>query len=145
MTIGAELIVASISALFSILLTGIVSYIAWKGKGVGREIEKNTQFRQFMTGAESLERDDGELENIDEQFAELRAERQEMRAEMQQSHRETSEQLSEIEEGMAYLTQFVRNIAGAINRSDLDDTIEEPDEYDRPGTWRGGSSEGSDD
>lgn len=138
MSIGIELVVASISALFSVLLTAIVSYIAWRGKGHLSEVERNTQFRRYMTGAETLERDDGELEQINTRFDELREERQ-------REHRETHEQLEEIEEGMAYLTQFVKNIAGAINRSDLDDTISEPEEFDRPGTWRGGSSEGSDD
>jgi len=138
MSIGPELIVASISAAFSVLLTAIVSYIAWRGESHLSEVERNTQFRRFMTGAETLERDKGQLSEINERFDEMRAERK-------QEHAETREQLEEIEERMAYLTQFVRNIGSAINRSDLDDGVSEPEEFDRPRTWRGGSSEGSDD
>jgi len=138
MSIGVELIVASISAIFSVLLTAIVSYIAWRGKGHLSEVERNTQFRRYMTGADSLERDDGELEQIETRFDEMRAERQ-------QEHRETHEQLEEIEEGMGYLTQFVKNIASAINRSQIDEAVSEPDEFDRPGTWRGGSKGDTDD
>jgi len=138
MSIGPELIVASISAAFSVLLTGIVSYIAWRGKGFLGEVERNTQFRRFMTGAETLERDKGQLSEINQRFDEMQAERK-------QEHAETREQLEEIEERVAYLTQFVRNIGSAINRSDLDDEVSEPEEFDRPRTWRGGSSEGSDD
>jgi TolA-binding protein len=138
MSIGPELIIASISAAFSVLLTAIVSYIAWRGKDHIREVERNTQFRRFMTGAETLERDKGQLSEINERFDEMRAERK-------QEHAETREQLEEIEERMAYLTQFIRNIGSAINRSDLDDGVYEPEEFDRPKTWRGGSSEGSDD
>jgi len=138
MTVGADIIVASISALFSVIMTGILSYIAWRGKGTLGEINKNTKFRRLMVGDEEFERDEGELEQIEAQFERMRAERQ-------QEHAETREKLEEIEEGMGYLTQFVRNIASAFNRSDLDDTIEEPEEYDRPGTWRGGSEGGSDD
>jgi hypothetical protein len=138
MNIGPELIVASISAGFSVLLTAIVSYIAWRGKGHIREVERNTQFRRFMDGSEMLDRDDGQLSVINGRFDEMRAERQ-------QEHAETREKLEEIEEGMAYLTQFVRNIAGAVNRSNLNNTVSEPEEFDRAETWRNSPSEGSDD
>lgn len=138
MSIGADIILAGISAIFSGLMTAILSLIAWKGKGTLGEINKNTKFRRLMVGDEEFERDEGELEQIEAQFDRMRAERQ-------QEHAETREKLEEIEEGMGYLTQFVRNIASAFNRSELDDTISEPDEYDRPGTWRGGSPEESDD
>jgi len=136
--IGADIIVASISALFSVIMTAILSYIAYVGRGTMAEINKNTQFRQLMVGSEEFDRDEGELDAIDEQFRRMRAKRQ-------REHSETSEKLDDIEEGMAYLTQYVRNISGAINRSELDNTIEEPEEFDRPGTWRSGEPEGSDD
>jgi len=139
MSLSAQVILAAISAGFSVILTGIVAYISWRGKGVLREHEKNTKFREFMLGQEEFERSEGELREINERFDEMRSERQ-------REHAETREQLQEIEEGMAYLTQFVRNMAGEINRSDLDGTVSEPEEFDLPGTWRGENvSEGSDD
>jgi len=138
MTIGADIIVAGISALFSVIMTGILSYIAWRSKGTLGEINKNTKFRRLMVGDEEFERDEGELEQIEAQFDRMRAERQ-------QEHAETREKLEEIEEGMGYLTQFVKNIASAINRSQIDEAVSEPDEFDRPGTWRGGSKGDTDD
>lgn len=140
MSIGAELIVASISAAFSVLLTGIVGYIAWRGEGVLREIERNSSFRRYMAGEDGFERDGGELDAINARFDELRAERQ-------QEHAEVRQQLNEIEEGMGYLSEFVRRLGRAFNASDLDETVREPEEQDPPGFYRGGGSEpeGSDD
>ena len=138
MTIGADIILAGISAIFSGLMTAILSVAVWKGKGTLEEINKNTKFRRLMVGDEEFERDEGELEQIEARFDQMRAERQ-------QQHAETRQKLEEIDEGMGYLTAFVQNIASAFNRSDLDDTISEPEEFERPGTWRGGSSEASDD
>lgn len=127
MSPSAQLIAAVVSAIFSVLLTAIVGYIAWRGRNIFTEIDKNSKFRRYMVGQENFERDDGELDEIDAQF-------RRMRAEQSREHREVRDRLEEIEEGMGYITEFVRRIGRAINRSELDHIIEEPD-HSVPDRW----------
>lgn len=134
---SAQLILAIVSAAFSVLLTAIVSYIAWRMRGVLSDINDNTEFRRMMTGSERYERDGGELREIDSQFDRMRVKRQ-------REHEEVREHLDELSEGMAYLTEFVRRLGRAFNRSDLDESVTEPEEFEPPSRWRRGRSEEDD-
>jgi hypothetical protein len=138
MSWSIQLIVAAISALFSVILTAIVSYLAWRGRGVLGDIDKNSSFRRLMTGEETYERDSGELQRIDAQFNRLRAEQE-------REHAEVREDLVELKEEIQYLTEFVRRIGRAINRSDIDETVQDPEGKTSPGFYRTGSSDTNDD
>lgn len=73
---GVELAISVISAAASVILTGLISVIAWYLRGEYREHKKNTAVRRYLVGDSSLEEveDDGEIEEIDTKIDRLQDE-----------------------------------------------------------------------
>lgn len=123
---GLDIILAGFSAFFSFILTLLAGYLAWRAKSIIQEIKRNTAARKFLLG-------DGELHGGDTGYRdEVNENLNEIREKMDAEHIETRERLERIEEGLKYLTSFVRNLASAINESEISQSIEEPNAFDPP-------------
>lgn len=125
-----ELIAAILSAATSTLLLIVVGVIGWYiRKYVIAEIEENSAFRRHMRGEDGYE-DSGHIEHIEGRMSEMEQLRREEHA--------------EVREWLAYVTEFLHEIAHAINNSQLDQAVSDPDR-DVPGRWRGGNDGGFED
>lgn len=126
MSFGLEIILALISAIFSVVLAAVVSVFVWYfRKYVLSEIERNSEFRRYAGGVDAYENDGGKLETLAE-----------LSEEMRDQHQDANRRLD-------FLVAYVRSMGDAIRQSGIE--FEEPDPEDplnRKGDfYRGGDAE----
>lgn len=130
-TPSIELILAGVSAFFSVVLTAVVGIIGWYfRKYVLSEVEENSAFRRYLMGEGKIEESKGRINDFERRFDRIENK-------MDTEH-------SEVRERLVYLTMFVETLYSAVNR-ELDADVDPPDpQFDRDFT-RGGGQDPSDD